>query len=284
MLNGYKNSTILAQEFYNDKLKLQKRIDFWNEYGTNPTSYGERLESLIRDSYENMLDIGCGNAQYSSRWLKYLKKSATFMDISQDLLNVASKNILEFNKNNVKINIKKENFLDENFGSEKYDLVIAMHVLQHIDNISCALEKINMLSEPNGTIFITTYDNTLDDWLNTTHYQLLTDLKFPLRMLNKDQYLSFSGENAIQETRKVFKNIEEIKFHNDAIVTDCKKLLEYYESSMMFRMSEGRRSKDVSNQQWYKLKQQMYTKIKDEMNRNGYILVKGRVQILKIKK
>ena len=103
MLNGYKNSTILAQEFYNDKLKLQKRIDFWNEYGTNPTSYGERLESLISDSYENMLDIGCGNAQYSSRWLKYLKKSATFMDISQDLLNVASKNILEFNKNNVKI-------------------------------------------------------------------------------------------------------------------------------------------------------------------------------------
>ena len=141
-----------------------------------------------------------------------------------------------------------------------------------------------MLSEPNGTIFITTYDNTLDDWLNTTHYQLLTDLKFPLRMLNKDQYLSFSGENAIQETRKVFKNIEEIKFHNDAIVTDCKKLLEYYESSMMFRMSEGRRSKDVSNQQWYKLKQQTYTKIKDEMSRNGYILVKGRVQILKIKK
>lgn len=52
----------------------------------------------------------------------------------------------------------------------------------------------------------------------------------------------------------------------------------------MFRMSEGRRSKDVSNQQWYKLKQQMYTKIKDEMSRNGYILVKGRVQILKIKK
>src|SRR5699024_476024 len=95
--------------------------------------------------------------------------------------------ILEFNKNNVKINIKKENFLDENFGSEKYDLVIAMHVLQHIDNISCALEKINMLSEPNGTIFITTYDNTLDDWLNTTHYQLLTDLKFPLRMLNRSE-------------------------------------------------------------------------------------------------
>lgn len=32
------------------------------------------------------------------------------MDISQDLLNVASKNILEFNKNNVKINIKKKIF------------------------------------------------------------------------------------------------------------------------------------------------------------------------------
>lgn len=282
MSNGYKNPDILASEFYNKNSKLQTRIDFWNTFGTNSNSYGEVLKKIISGNYMNMIDIGCGNAQYSSRWLKYIKETATFLDISENMIKCARKNAKINNEKNIPIFLGKGSFDNTELANGTYDLVVAMHVLQHIDDVEQALKKIKAITSPKGTILITTYGYTLDDWLNRKHYELLEVLRFPRRMLSTKKYLSFSGSNAVRAVKKEFSEVELFTYNNDAEVSDIDCIMSYYTSSMMYRMSEGHLSTDIPAYKWEKLESKMRVAVEEELRVSGVIRVKGRVLIFRI--
>lgn len=40
-----------------------------------------------------MIDIGCGNARYSSTFLNNVVREATFLDLSEDMLTSTQKNV-----------------------------------------------------------------------------------------------------------------------------------------------------------------------------------------------
>lgn len=284
MLNGYKNSNILEEEFYDKHSKLESRINFWNTFGSNKQTYGEFLNSIVKGHYHNMIDIGCGNAKYSSQWTKYVSEKNTFLDISKDMLQSANQNVDKYRcSKKPKTELIQGSFMSVIFEDEKFDLVVAMHVLQHIDDIPLALKKIKSIVADKGSILITTYDNTLDDWLNTTHYDLLKKLKFPPRMLDTKTYLSFSGAGALNKVENVFSDFSLHVYRNDAHVNDVNRLMEYYVSSMMFRMSEGYRSVDVTRNQWKELEKQMKLAVELKIANEGFVNVKGQVQAFKIK-
>ncbi|GAA0054731.1 UNVERIFIED_CONTAM: methyltransferase [Streptococcus canis] len=282
MLNGYKNPKILSSEFYKLDNQLQTRINFWNQYGQNSIGYGEVLKSLLLDKYENMIDIGCGNARYSSTFLNNVVREATFLDLSEDMLTSTQKNVANIDAKPSVIFYHQENFLTAKLEKNYYDLVVAMHVLQHVDDIYAGLEKLKEILADNGTVLITTYNNTLSDCLNQKHYYLLKELEFPTRMLDKKMYLTFSGNHARKKLSEVFNTFEEMHYKNDAIVDNVEDLMTYYKSSMMYRMSEGRQSKDISEQQWQKLETRMYQELSKEIALSGKITVEGRVQIFKV--
>lgn len=284
MLNGYKNPLVLEEEFYNKHSKLESRINFWNTFGSNQQTYGDFLKAIVKGSYRSMIDIGCGNAQYSSQWVDFVSEKATFLDISREMLLSADRNLAKYHySHKQKTEFKQGSLMSATFGYEKFDLVVAMHVLQHIDDISLALEKIKSLVSAKGTVLITTYDNTLDDWLNRTHYDLLKKLKFPKRMLETRTYLSFSGNNAVQKLKNVFPNFLQYVYKNDAHVNEANKVMEYYVSSMMFRMSEGHQSVDINMDQWKELEKQMRLAVEAKIAIEGFVFVKGRVQVFEIK-
>lgn len=284
-MNFYKSAEVLNKIYYDGDSKLKTRIDFWNRFGLSSISYSKFLKDIIdRDTYDSMIDLGCGNAFYSAKLLPKIKKEALFIDVSNKILEQAKINVVKSpflcNVCFACDDISKNSFQIE----KKYDLILAMHVLQHIKDIMNCLEKIKLIASKDSQIIITTYDKTLTDWINQKHYALLRKLKFPQYMFEKEEYLRFSGRNASALIRECFpnSNIMEFEFRNSANCYDSNALLDYYSSAMMFRMSKGIESSDISKNQWHTLYCEMKKEIKDELKKSKIISVEGNVKAFKI--
>ena len=107
-----------------------------------------------------ILDIGCGGGLLSEPMCRMGAK-VTAIDASQKNINVASfhskKNKLKINylcSSPEKINIKK-----------KFDVILNMEVVEHVDNLDLFLKKSSALLNKNGIMFISTINKTLKSYL-----------------------------------------------------------------------------------------------------------------------
>ncbi len=105
----------------------------------------------------SLLDIGCG---IGNSTLPFAKKGfqCVGIDVSKQQLKFA-KEYLE--KNSVSVGLKYGNFLNLSFGDEKFDYVISVAVLHHLDSVEKrlkALGEINRVLKPDGLIFLTVWN------------------------------------------------------------------------------------------------------------------------------
>ena len=283
MLNYFNNKTVLKDVFYNNNRKLQTRIDFWNEFGTNNLNYKDFLFSLIDDKFDNYADLGCGNAFYSSLFLPYVQKKAYFCDISEKMLQKAYENIKKNNfSKNINYYLLNEDVCETSIPSSSCQLITMMHVLHHVDNIYSALNEAKRIVSPNGYIIVTTYNHNLKDWLNAIHYKTIEELGFPKYMLDKPAYLKFSGNNAFDILKRVFPTVIKKEYINNAIVNDVESVMMYYKSAMMYRLSKGPYTKDIDVCQWQKLYEKVKEHVCTKIEKDGVIEVDGKVSAFKI--
>lgn len=283
MQNFFNDVKVLNKVYYNGDNKLSKRIDMWNMYGTNKISYKEFIFSLLDNQYECYADLGCGNAFYSSEILNFVTKEVFLCDVSSNMLKNAEERINNKNINTKpKIIFLNENLLSTSISDNSCDLVTLMHVLHHINNFQEAINEVKRITKKGATVIITTYNNSLTDWLNKTHYKLLKELDFPEYMLNKSDYLAFAGNNAIDILKKNFENIIRIDYNNDAIINNNEAIMNYYSSAMMYRMSMGYSSKDIDSKKWKNLYNKMKSAVDCELKEKGDIVIEGNITAFKI--
>ena len=107
-----------------------------------------------------LLDIGCGGGLLSEPMCRMGAK-VTAIDASQKNISVAS---YHAKKNNLKINYlctppEKINL------KKKFDVILNMEVVEHVDDLNLFLKKSSLLLKKNGLMFISTLNKTLKSYI-----------------------------------------------------------------------------------------------------------------------
>ena len=103
-----------------------------------------------------ILDIGCGGGLMSEPMAR-LGANVTGIDAAMKNIHVAS---LHSKKNNLKINYlnKSPEQLKE---KEKFDIILNLEVVEHVDNLDLYLESCHKLLKKNGLMFTATLNRSL---------------------------------------------------------------------------------------------------------------------------
>ena len=107
-----------------------------------------------------ILDIGCGGGLLSEP-MSRLGAQVSGIDASEKNISIAK---LHAKKNNLNIDYKcvsPENFNTKN----KFDVILNMEIIEHVDNINFFLESCSKLLKKNGIMFIATLNKTLKSYL-----------------------------------------------------------------------------------------------------------------------
>lgn len=169
-----KNNTSRLEE---EIQKFEKIADqWWNPSGDfkplhelTPT----RLEYIINltknhfklDSINNLktLDIGCGGGLISEP-LARLKAKVTGIDASEININIAKNHAIE---SNLEIDYRAILAEDLEKTQEKYDLILALEIIEHVENIEFFVETCCKLLEPNGLLIFSTINQTIKSFLES---------------------------------------------------------------------------------------------------------------------
>ncbi len=139
--------------------------DWWSKNGKfkilhdiQPIRIKYILESLNKKNLNNtkILDIGCGGGLVSEGLTK-IGATVTGVDFIKENINVAK---IHAKKNNLKINYFVKDFEKDKITS-KYDLIIILEVLEHLNNWEKFIRKIKLSLKKNGTLIISTINRNL---------------------------------------------------------------------------------------------------------------------------
>lgn len=106
-------------------------------------------ELIGEQKNKQILDLGCGNGELTLDFIS--NNQITFLDISQKMLDLVKKSISE----DKLVNAKFENSDISLFKPDrKYDLVICVGVIAHVESVSDLLFKLNDITSAKGNIIL----------------------------------------------------------------------------------------------------------------------------------
>ncbi len=107
-----------------------------------------------------LLDIGCGGGLLSEPMCR-LGAKVTAIDASQKNIDVAK---YHSKKNNLKINYLCTS-PEKIFLKKKFDVILNMEIVEHVDDLNLFLKKSSLLLKKNGLMFVATLNRTLKSYL-----------------------------------------------------------------------------------------------------------------------
>ena len=107
----------------------------------------------------NILDIGCGGGLLSEPMYK-MGANVTGLDASEKNINIAK---IHSKKNKLKINYICTSPEKINIG-KKFDVVLNMEIVEHVDNFDFFIKKSSELLNKNGLMFVATLNKTLKSY------------------------------------------------------------------------------------------------------------------------
>lgn len=134
------------REQYRDDYFLDTHKNWFNnpDYSFYNSIYVAMLELVGRKCFR-LIDMGCGKGDF----LKYLRKINPDIELyGIDLID----------NQHAGINFIKGDILDD-LVEDKFDVIVSLAVIEHIDNPNLFIEKIKKLLLPQGVMFINTLNN-----------------------------------------------------------------------------------------------------------------------------
>jgi len=167
-----------------------------------------REKKLLLKNLE-ILDIGCGGGLISEPMAR-LGGIVTGIDAGEKNIKIAS---THSKKNNLKINYfnKSPEQLKE---KEKFDIILNLEVVEHVDNVDLYLQSCYHLLKKNGLMFTATINRTL-----TSYFKAIIGAEYVLRWLpiGTHDWNKFIKPEELQRklTDKKFitKNIKGLEFN-----------------------------------------------------------------------
>ncbi len=107
----------------------------------------------------NLLDIGCGGGLLSEPMCR-LGATVTGIDASAKNIEIAK---IHAKKNNLNINYICAS--PEKIQKEKFDVILNMEIVEHVENVDLFLNSSSSLLKKNGLMFVATINKTLKSYL-----------------------------------------------------------------------------------------------------------------------
>lgn len=202
--------TSLSQQKQHDQLKVfrDNAAKWWNgkEFSIL-RSMNELRVPFIKNGIEKplegskLLDVGCGGGILSEPLARLgatvLGIDPVFESINQAQIHaqadVALKDRLRYLNCNIEdISAQKEHV-------EQYDAVIASEVLEHIEDIENFLIHCNKVIKPNGSLFVTTINQTPLSWLGVIFFGEYILQQLPKGTHSYDMFVSVKGLRVMLE-------------------------------------------------------------------------------------
>ena len=147
-------------------MKKNNLNQWWNTSGNykilhkiNPLRLGFILNNFDKSiSKKKVLDIGCGGGLISE---SLAKKNAKVTGIDENAFNIKQA------KEHAKINSLKINYINQSLdfffkkNKKKFDLILCLEVLEHVNDVEQALDKITKLLNPGATLILSTINRNL---------------------------------------------------------------------------------------------------------------------------
>ena len=149
----------LAEEWWNPKGKfapLHKFNPIRQEYLINKIAYQYSLNLDVEKPFKNLdiIDIGCGGGLLCEP-LSRLGANVTGIDAAKTNIEVAK---IHMEENGLKI--KYLNTKPENIENLKFDVVLCMEIIEHVDDVNYFIKSCTDLLKQNGIIFFATLNKT----------------------------------------------------------------------------------------------------------------------------
>ena len=107
----------------------------------------------------DLLDIGCGGGLLSEPMCR-LGATVTGIDASEKNIEIAK---IHAKKNNLNINYICTS--PEKIQKEKFDVILNMEIVEHVENVDLFLDSSSNLLKKNGLMFVATINKTLKSYL-----------------------------------------------------------------------------------------------------------------------
>lgn len=282
--NSFFNKKSITSIYYKNTDNLQVRLNSWKKFGQTKITLDDWVINHLLPDFKldsQYLDIGCGTGNLISKIKKILKNKNIYgIDISPAMVLETQKKILKKNHKNIIVG-DIENL---DFPNNTFDIITANFIFHHVPHINKAIKETKRVLKTNGVILITSYEPSINTGLNKIHYESLKELDFPQKMLNTAVYTRFSSKKALCIFKKYFSKIEILNFKNDLIFPSIKSAMDYYQSGMMFRNSNGILDPDISSDMWSQLISIMTEKIKKIINQKGKFVSPSNIIGFKLRK
>ncbi|MDG4802085.1 class I SAM-dependent methyltransferase [Micromonospora sp. WMMD980] len=118
----------------------------------------KRLGTLSRYtalSGRRLLEIGCGDGTYTMRLVNAFEQIEA-VDIQQDRLELFRERLAGDPVAAQKINVRELSATELDYPDESFDLVTAIEVVEHIDDLDAALRQVHRVLVPGGRFALTT--------------------------------------------------------------------------------------------------------------------------------
>ncbi|MCY6371302.1 MerR family transcriptional regulator [Clostridium ganghwense] len=209
---------------YKNASNLRSRINIHELYSVNKYGWMKWFfEQLNIPKNAKILEVGCGDASLWEKNLNRIPKGwdITLTDFSKGMLEDAKRN-LGNNATNFKFKIVDAQ--DIPFDDCSFDVVIANHMLYHVENREKAFAEIARVLKMGGCFYTST--------VGKNHMAEMRELIFKFKsqaMTSKswDITSSFQLENGFKQIDKWFKNVKLKKYEDSLIVTEPEPLIDY---------------------------------------------------------
>ena len=218
------NSDKRLYEQYENASNLRARISIHERFSVN--KYGWMrwyFDELNLPSKSKVLELGCGDASLWKKNKDRIPKESdiTLSDFSRGMLNDAKITLGE------KARDFKFHIIDAQqipFEDCTFDVVIANHMLYHVDIIESALSEIYRVLKPGGYFYCSTVGQNHMIEIRSIMLKFKSET---MDIKSSDITSRFNLENGMAKLKEWFDNIEAKSYEDNLIVTEATPIIDY---------------------------------------------------------
>ncbi|GAA0723998.1 MerR family transcriptional regulator [Clostridium malenominatum] len=209
---------------YKNASNLRARINIHEKFSTNKEGWMPwYFKQLNIPKNSKILELGCGDGSFWAKNINEVSKDwqIVMTDFSEGMLNDAKKNLKEW-KHNFTFGVVDAQELP--YEDESFDVVIANHMLYHLNDLDKALGEIKRVLKPNGIFYASTVGKNhmkeMRDIISCVDKDLLNMEGFTLT----EKFQLDSGKDRLN---KWFKNVEIYKYEDSLEVSEGYAIIDY---------------------------------------------------------
>ncbi len=251
------NKAYLTKLQYNNEKNLLIRKNF-NKLSVPLVNFVENIfNEIVNSKAKKVLDIGCGNGDLLIELRrKGFDKELTGVELSKGML----KNGIKTNNNeSLGINFVVGDAQKLPFDDNYFDIIIAKHMLYHLEDINKGVSEFYRCLKPGGELIITL--NSEKNKPKLMHFEEMMCKKFKLKTIHGQEIVS---------TESIVNYLKNFKEINVTIKKGIIKLKDPEDFVKYFSTFRTNYEPIPSDENWFKVIEQVRSEINEEINKNGF--------------